>query len=111
MTEQERIDYLVKVLEGNNAKRFSDKTGIATASLSKMRNGKMRIWGQVEKICAAYPNVNPQWLINGDGNSGVDPVLKTKQDYEEEIVRLKRLVDTLERQIRLNQKTIARLLK
>lgn len=111
MNEHERIDYLVKVLEGNNAKRFSDKTGIATASLSKMRNGKMRIWGHVERICTAYQNVNPQWLINGEGNSGVDPVLKTKQDYEEEVTRLKRLVDTLERQIRLNQKTISRLLK
>lgn len=111
MTESERIDYLIKSLEGDNARRFSDATGIPTPRISKMRNGEQRIWAYIDKICTAYPQVNREWLVNGTGKSGLESTQKTPAEYEEEIRRLKDLVRTLKKELKLNQKVISQFFK
>lgn len=111
MGEGERVDLVIKTLAGDNAKRFSEATGIDTSTVSKLRNGGKRVWGYVDKILAAYPSVSRAWLTTGDGRSGMEPVGKTASEYEEEIARLNRLVDTLERELRQSQSVIDRLLR
>lgn len=111
MGEGERIDLVIKTLAGNNAKRFSEATGIDTSTVSKLRNGGKGVWGYIDRICSAYPSVSRKWLSTGEGSSGLEPVGKTAAEYEREIRRLTRLVDTLERELRQSQSVIDRLLR
>lgn len=110
MTESERIDYLVKVLEGDNARRFADKAGINPATLSKIRKGTFHVARFADRICSAYPNVNKEWLVVGIGDSGVSVRTKTPEDYEREIKRLNDIIDVLTLQVRQNQRMISRLM-
>jgi len=110
MTGAERVDHLIKTLEGNNAKRFADRTGINTSSLCHLRKGRSRLDNYVDRICLAYPQVNREWLVSGLGNSGIDIRQKTSEEYEREIRRLNDLVRVLSREIKQNQEVIGRLL-
>lgn len=109
MTEHERIDYLIKTLEGNNAKSFANKTGINPASVSKIRKGSYHIGRYLDRICSAYSQVNKEWLITGIGDSGVEVRRKTSEEYEKEIERLNGVIDVLTRQIKANLRIIDRL--
>ena len=111
MNEAERLDYLIKTLEGDNARKFSDATGIPTPRISKMRNGEQRIWGYIDTICKAYPQINRQWLLNGEGKSGVETIQKTPSDYEEEIKRLKETIRVLTKELKQNQAIIQKFLQ
>ena len=111
MTEAERIDFLIKVLEGDNARRFAEKTGINPTSLCKARKGTYRVRRFVERICAAYPEVNRRWLVTGEGDSGLEFGAKTPLEYEAEIARLYLLIDTLTTELRQSQAVIRKLTK
>lgn len=67
MKDYERIDYLIKRLEGDNARRFSEVTGIPTASLSRARHGYSKPSLCYDKILATYPQVRKKWLYTGEG--------------------------------------------
>lgn len=91
MNEAERIDYLIKTLEGDNAKRFADKTGIRTDTLSRARNGIIRPSILYTKILNTYPSVSSWWLASGEG----EPFYEDKEKGE----IIKRL-ERIEREIR-----------
>ena len=111
MTSSERVDYLIKTLEGNNAKRFAYKTGINTSSLCHLRKGRAHIANYVDRICQGYPQINREWLTTGVGDSGIDIRQKTAQEYEREIGRLNETIRVLIKEIKQNQAIIRKLLK
>lgn len=68
MTAPERIDHLIRTLEGNNAAEFSRKTGIDRGALSCIRRGvRYRPDRYFDRILRAYPDVRPEWLLRGEG--------------------------------------------
>lgn len=100
MNEYERIDYLVKVLEGNNAKAFCIKTGIAEASLSRVRKGNGRPAAYYGRIVTAYPQVRKQWLYSGAGEPMKEKkekgeVLQKIESLEREVKRLSSLIEKM----------------
>ena len=78
MTEPQRIDYLVSVLEGGNAKAFANKAGMHQQTVTGLRQGKYHIDKYVTKILAAYPDVDDKWLVTGDG----DPLVSIREKGE-----------------------------
>lgn len=110
MTGPERIDYLIRELCGDNARAFSEKIGVGTATTSRLRRGTYHnISKYADKICAAFPEINRSWLLHGVGDSGIVQK-KSAADYEAEISRLKRIIDTLTKDIRQKQAIIDKLL-
>lgn len=104
MNEAERIDYLIKTLEGNNARAFADKAGIRTDTLSRARNGRVRPSILYTRILAAYPDVRKEWLVNGEG----EPTNEHKEKslllaeielLHKEVRRLATIVERLEKKV------------
>lgn len=100
MKDHERIDYLVKTLEGNNAKAFCIKTGIAEASLSRVRKGNGRPAAYYGRIVVAYPQVNKNWLYSGAGEPMKEKkekgeILRKVEGLEKEVKRLASLIEKM----------------
>lgn len=77
MTPQDRISYLVYFLEGGNAKRFAEKTGISQAQVSRLRKGEALPENYYARIMKAYPEINAEWLIHGEGFATIDQMEKS----------------------------------
>ena len=90
-TETERLDYLIKVLAGNNAKSFAEKARIRPDSLSRVRNGRGNPSTYFERILGAFPQVQRDWLYHGIG----EPLL---EDREKGVILLK--LESLAREIK-----------
>ena len=99
MTEAERIDFLIKYLEGNNSAEFSRKIKTSTATVSRLKNGKASVRLFVNNIIEAYPAVSRRWLETGEGYPGDLSVDLVKSIYEEKISRCDRIIDQLSRRI------------
>ena len=78
MNDQERIDYLILALASGNEKAFAQNCGIHPASLSKLRNGKFHLPRFTGRILRAYPQINPDWLLYGQG----EPMKKRLSERE-----------------------------
>ena len=100
MTEAERIDFLIKELEGNNASSFARKIGSSRATVSKMRNGSVGIRLSIEAIISAYPQVRKEWLETGDGYPGDLSVYLVRSHYEAKIQKLESIVEYLITQLK-----------
>lgn len=86
MKENERIDLLVKILEGDNAKAFATKAGIPPSSLCRVRKGQGKPASYFGRILDAYPEVRKTWLYTGDGEP-----LKEKSERGEILQKIERL--------------------
>lgn len=54
--------------KGITAYRLGQAIGVDHANLSKMLRGKLTITKKtIDKICAAFPDVNRDWLLSGKG--------------------------------------------
>jgi hypothetical protein len=100
MKEPDRIDYLVKMLAGNNAKLFAEKCDIDPKAISNMRHGLQKIGSYAERIHAGYPEVSIDWLLTGKGkalrtDTEKGEVLKKMESLEKEVRRLSKLVEKL----------------
>lgn len=100
MTEAQRIDYLVAVLEGGNAKAFAEKAGLNQQAVTNLRQGRYRIDRFVTKILAAYPDVDDKWLVTGEGEPlhsiwEKGEVLRKVESLEREIRRLARMIEKM----------------
>lgn len=73
MTPAERLDYLIRTLSGNNAAEFCRRCGMRRDVPARIRSGNLRVKGYADRICAAYPEVNKEWLLTGRGEPGVEP--------------------------------------
>lgn len=98
MKENERIDLLVKILEGDNAKAFATRTGIPPSSLCRVRKGQGKPASYFGRILDAYPEVRKTWLYTGDGEplkekSERGEILQKIERLEREVRRLSSLVE------------------
>lgn len=105
MEANERIDFLIRNLEGGIARRFVEKTGISEPTLCKMRKGTLNAGHHYEKILAAYPCINREWLYDGRGYPG-DLNVQMVRDRLESVIATKdiiieRLSAEIERQGRI----------
>lgn len=97
MKDNERIDYLIKTLAGDNAKRFADACGFRTDTLSRARNGIGRASYLFTKILDTYPKVRREWLVEGIGEPFYEDmekgeILRKVEALEKEVRRLSRLI-------------------
>lgn len=102
MTEPQRIDHLIRVLSGNNAKNFAQRAGIRPDSLSRARNGINSPSTYFERILAAFPSVSREWLYSGEGEPFTDAaerneILVKLDSLEKEVKRLAKIVEKLEK--------------
>lgn len=103
MTECERIDYLIKVLAGGNAAEFAKRIGTTRSIVTRLRSPKYpnRITRYVDAIINAYPAVNREWLLTGEGYPGDLTIDLVKAHYEAKLNRADMVIDYLTR--RLNE--------
>lgn len=104
MNESQRIDYLIRLLAGNNARVFADMAGIRTDSLSRIRNGKGKPSLYFEKILAAYPEVERDWLYYGTGEAlkgerEKGEILAKLESLEREVARLATLLESVAKRL------------
>lgn len=98
MNEYERLDYLIKVLSGNNARDFALKAGIRPDILSRVRNGRGNPSYYFERILAAFPDIEREWLYTGAGHPTKEQrekgeILSKLESLEREVRRLSELVE------------------
>lgn len=105
MTDAQRIDYIVTVLEGGNAKAFADKAGMHQQTVTCIRHGKYKVDKFVARILAAYPDIEDKWLVTGEGEPlrsvrEKGEALRKVEALESEVARLSGLVEELLSSIR-----------
>jgi transcriptional regulator with XRE-family HTH domain len=95
MTEAQRIDYLISVLENGVGSEFAKRIGVSHAAVSKMRNGIFGISKKIDAIIKAYPSVNRDWLDTGEGYPGDLTIDLVKAHYERKLKRNEQVIDQL----------------
>ena len=95
MTEPERLNFLIKVLEGNNAAEFARRIGVTESAMSRMRSGQYGIKKKINSIILAYPAVNRDWLETGEGYPGDISIDIVKSYYEAKLARAEAIIDIL----------------
>lgn len=95
MTEPERLELLIRVLEGNNAAEFARKIGVQESAISRMRSGQYGIRKKINSIINAYPAVNRDWLESGEGHPGDISIDLVKSYYEKKLKRQEQIIDHL----------------
>lgn len=109
MTDSEILDFLIKTLEGNNARKFAEKTGITPPILSRIRKGELRLSKRYDAIMAAYPMLNREFLTTGEGYPGDLSIELVRERMQTLLAEKDRVINTLTRELELNQKVITRL--
>jgi len=69
----ERIKELIEILKIKK-KDFAERIGATTGNISNWLNGKGISTASINRICKEF-NVNPDWLINGEGKIFLPPTL------------------------------------
>lgn len=82
---------------------FAQRTGIDTSTVSLLRQGKRLIWNYADKILSAFPGLSFAWLLTGVGSPESEI---TCEDSYDEMLRLQKKVDYLEKQLADKQKII-----
>ncbi len=106
MTESERLDFLIKMLESGVAARFSEKTGIDRPKVSRIKSGELRLNKLYDVILRAYPQVNREWLETGVGYPGDLTVDLVKERLTKVIEDRDRIIRTLTKEMELQQRII-----
>lgn len=106
MTEAERIEFIIQVLESGNASAFGKKIGISPSNAGKMRKGLIGFRLNKEAILSAYPQIKREWLETGEGYPGDLTVDLVRSHYEAKIARQERTIDHLMRRIEDLEKKI-----
>lgn len=117
MSISERINVLCE-LEGSQRK-FSEKTGIAQPTISRMvlRQANVRS-DNIIAIVEAYPNLNVEWFITGEGEmwksdkpeKREEPLTEAeKESLKDEIIALQKArIKQLEQEIKVRNPEIAK---
>lgn len=99
MTESERIEYLISVLENGNGAEFARRVGISNTAMSRIRNAEFGIKRKIDAILRAYPSVNRTWLETGEGYPGDLTIDLVKAHYEKKIQLQEQIISNLITQI------------
>lgn len=111
MTEGERLEFLIKQLEGGNLTEFSRKTGIIKSTLSRIKSGQLRIRGKVDAIIRVYPMVEREWLETGNGYCGDLSVEVVNNKLKQIVAEKDIIIQALTEQLMLNQAVLRKLTK
>ena len=112
MTEQERLDFLVKHLGNGNAAEFARKIGVQPSAVSRIRVGREPLTQKyIEAIMTAFPQVERKWLESGDGYPGDISVELVKQSYELKLEKADALINTLIHEIERQGRIIESLIQ
>jgi len=97
MTDADKITILVGILEGGNAASFARRCGIRQEVLSRARNRETKSRTIFPRILAAYPSVNKEWLITGEGEPVLTATINPSElkELSEKVDRLTRAVEAL----------------
>lgn len=106
MTEAERIDLIVRTLEGGNTAEFGRRIGVSKTQALRMRSGTSGIRLRIKDILYNYPQVNREWLETGEGYPGDLSVDLVKSHFEKKIKQNERVIDTLIKRIEELEKAI-----
>ena len=82
-------DRLKKIIAemGINQGDFAKQIGISSSLLSFILNGQRNINDNVlSAILLSYPNLNPKWLMDGEGEMFLTPLLP--EDYDDKQLQL-----------------------
>lgn len=99
MTESERIEFLIKSLEGGNASAFAQKIGAQRSWVSRVKSGKFSLKKRITDILRAYPMINREWLMTGEGYPGDLTTDLVKTYYENKLQRADSIIDHLTRRL------------
>lgn len=80
MTVNERVNILITELEHGNKSAFAEKIGSKGGVIGDIVGGRLNkpSFGVLEKLVSAYPLVNAEWLLTGEG----DPFKSTSGGLE-----------------------------
>lgn len=95
MTESDRIEFLIKALEGGNGASFAKRIGVDPPTVSKMKKGRIGIRLHTDKILNSYPAVNRDRLESGEGYPGDLTVDLVKAHYQARINKNEMIIDHL----------------
>ena len=95
MTEAERLDFLIKTLANGRAVDFAKALHVSTPTISRIKKGELTLAPRIADILKAYPQVNPKWLMTGEGYPGDLSVAIVKEHYEAKIRRLEMIIDRI----------------
>ena len=111
-TPEERIQFIMDAVAKGNQGDFCEKTGLLESTVSRMRSGMLKLSEErIQVICKAYPSVNAQFLRDGMSDPGDITVEIVKERMQREIEKRDKLIETLQNQLKLDQRIIARLTK
>jgi transcriptional regulator with XRE-family HTH domain len=99
MTESERIEFLIRNLEGGSGAKFAQRVGMSAAGLSRIRSGEFGIRLKIDPILRAYPSINREWLETGEGYPGDLTVDLVKAQYEKKIEMADKVINHLMKRI------------
>lgn len=95
MTEAERLDFLILTLANGRSVDFAKAIGITSPTLSRIKKGELNLAPRISNILKAYPQVDPKWLMTGEGYPGDLSVALVKEHYEAKIKRLEMIIDRI----------------
>lgn len=78
-------DRIIQFLSENNltSTKFADEIGVQRSSISHILSGRNKpSFDFIEKMLKAYPDLDAQWLITGNGNMYASQPSLFKQDNE-----------------------------
>ena len=109
---EERLQFVMDNCARGNQVEFCQKTGLLASTVSRVRSGQLKLSeDRIQSICSAYPAVNPQFLRDGISYPGDISIEIVKARLEEEIKKRDNLIESLQKQLKLDQRIIARLTK
>ena len=101
MNVKERINIFIEY-KGIPIKKFEEKCGLSNGYISSMRKG----FGEekLNNVLTAFPELNRDWLLYGEGDMLKSPVQEIKGDNNTQIAGNSNNVNTsVEMQIALNE--------
>lgn len=111
MTEGERLDFIIKQLEGGNAAEFARKTGIVKSTISRIKSGGLRLKSKVDTIIRTYPCINRHWLETGEGYCGDLSVEIVREQLKRIVAEKDSIIKALTDELKLNQEVMRKLAK
>ena len=97
MTVKDRIMEFCR-MSGIKPGRFERECGLSNAYLSKLKHEPSR--DKLGKIFARYPELNKDWLLNGEGPRDAWEVIKKQADsFKERDEQMNRVISLLEKQM------------
>ena len=111
MTDTEKIDFIIKALEGGSLSKFADRIGVFVSTASRIRSGALPLRTRIDAIVSAYPMVNRAWLEGRDDYPGDLTVSLVKERMQSVIDSKDETIKALNAELRRQQKIINKLTK